>query len=89
MLSFRGSPERHCNAAAIHFQVVHERSSEPSEDQTSISQSLDLHFEAVGTALGIEGILAGVGLIATEGTSCDLFVPLGPAGVSHVYTICN
>lgn len=84
-----GFSERHCNAAAIHFQVVHEKSLEPSEDQTSISQSLDLHFEAVGTALGTEDILTGVGPIATGGTSCDLFVPLGPARVSHIYTICN
>lgn len=78
-----GFSEKHCNAAAIHFQVVHEKSLEPSEDQTSISQSLDLHFEAVNTALGT------VGPIATGGTSCDLFVPLGPARVSHIYTICN
>ena len=69
--------------------MVHEKSSEPPEDQTSISQSLELHFEAVGTALVTASILAGVGPIAIGGTSRDLFVPLGPAGVSHGYTICN
>lgn len=67
--------------------MVYEKYSEPSEDQTSISQSLDLHFEATG--LVTEGILAGVGPIAIGGTSRDLFVLLGAAGVSHVYTICN